>query len=93
MTIYRMGTNTNGGTAAVKAIQFYGDFDAAHSIDVTPDRVAISSQGPYINSRMADVNYKGAAEVGRAVIQPVVWGIVTGGLLSEVAGTAAAAAP
>lgn len=90
MTIYRPGyaTDKNGNqrSAAVKALQFYGDYDAAHSIDVTPSRVSIVSQGPYTNSRLADVNYKGAAAIARATIQPIIFGAMTGGILGGIPG-------
>ncbi len=95
-TVYERGTAVdsagNKKVVAVKRLQFYSDLDGDASVEVSRDRVAVRASGGINNSRLAWVNYDGAAKVGRATIQPIVWATVTGGVLDTAAGAASSAA-
>ena len=79
MTIYRAGTNAKGGTVEQsKKFSFMGILTGTLIKSRTAGNVTDPQRGrPYTNSRTAAVNYAGAAKVGRAVVQPMCWGLVT----------------
>lgn len=90
LTIYGVGTTAEGKTVAVKEAQIYGDL--AGETTVKGSVVTVSASGGYYNSTVARENWQGIAEVGRSTIQPIVWGIVSGGVLNSAGGAASAAA-
>ena len=87
MTIYGVGTTIDGKTVAVKEAQIYGDL--VGGTVVRGSIVSVSASGGYFNSTVTRENWNGMAKVGRAVVQPIIWGIVTGG----VTGSAVSNAP
>ena len=90
MTIYGRGQNSDGKAVAVKEAQIYGDL--VGNTVITGSVVTVSSSGGYYNSTVARENWQGMAEFGRAVVQPIVWGIVSGGVTATAVGDAAGAA-
>jgi hypothetical protein len=90
MTIYGVGTTVDGKTVAVKEAQIYGDL--VGNTTVRGSVVTVSANGGYYNSTVARENYQGIAEVGRAVVQPIIWGIVSAGTLNQAGGAASTAA-
>lgn len=90
MTIYGIGKNANGKAVAVKEAQIYGDL--VGTTVVTGSIVTVSASGGYYNSTVARENWQGMAEFGRSVVQPIVWGIVSGGVAAAAVGDAAGAA-
>lgn len=95
LTIYGRGTSIgkDGITrdVAVKEAQIYGDL--VGNTSVKGSLVTVTTEGGYYNSTVIKETYSGAAEVGRSVVQPIVWGIVTGGVLGQSIGAAKVAAP
>jgi hypothetical protein len=95
LTIYGRGTAVarDGTTTevAVKEAQIYGDL--VGDTVITGSLVTVKASGGYYNSTVVRETYLGAAEIGRSTIQPIVWSIVTGGVLGTSIGAAKVAAP
>ena len=93
MTIYRQGIlkdkDGNKKATAVKALQFYSNTYGKTRIAVDEGSgrsVVIEAEGGIDNSTLAKVNYAGVAQVGRAIVQPIIWGAFTGGTLGAIPG-------
>ena len=90
LTIYGRGQNADGKAVAVKEAQIYGDL--VGSTTVVGSVVTVTASGGYFNSTVARENWQGIAEAGRAIVQPIVWGIFSAGVLNNAGGAASAAA-
>ena len=90
LTIYGRGRDADGKTVAVKEAQVYGDL--VGNTTITGSIVTVSASGGYFNSTVARENWQGIAEAGRAIVQPIVWGIFSAGVLNNAGGAASAAA-
>ena len=90
ITIYGRGTSIdmkgNRKTVAVKEFQAYGDIIGKSSIKGSI--VEFSTDGGYYNSPVVEKTYDGIAKVGRATVQPIIWGPVTGAAVGQGIGLA-----
>ncbi len=75
------GRDSKGNQKAVslKVVDFQGDLDGES--EIITKYVTIRTKGGYNQSRAIKEHWSGAAEVGRAVVQPAIIAPVTGGII------------